>query len=65
MSIVNLRELRPGARVKLINGKEAEILENPGDGMWVFGRILENGTAEGTDEDPIFAQDIAEVVDAR
>lgn len=58
MSVVNLRELKPGTRVKLINGTEAEILENPADGMWVFGR-LQGGTS---DEEPIFAHDIVEIV---
>ena len=62
MSVVNLRELKPGTRVKLINGNEAEILENPADGMWVFGRILQNGAATGSDEEPIFAHDIVEVI---
>jgi hypothetical protein len=60
VSVVNLRELKPGTRVKLINGGEAEVLENPADGMWVFGRIL--GAASGSDEEPIFAHDIVEVI---
>jgi hypothetical protein len=62
VSVVNLRELKPGTRVKLINGSEAEILENPADGMWVFGRILQNGAAAGSDEEPIFAHDIVEII---
>jgi hypothetical protein len=58
VAVVNLLELKPGMRVKLADGTEAEIRENPADGMWVFGR-LQGGTS---DEEPIFAQDIVEIV---
>jgi hypothetical protein len=62
VSVVNLRELKPGSRVKLNNGKVAEVLENPQDGMWVFGRFLDS--AAGSDEEPIFAHDIVEIINA-
>jgi len=62
---VNLRELTPGTRVRLINGQEAEIRENPADGMWVFGQILDasGAPASDSDEEPIFAHDIVAIVE--
>jgi hypothetical protein len=57
---VNVRTLAAGTRVILASGAEVEIVSNPGDGVWVFGR---NVTADGVDgeEEMIFAQDVVEV----
>jgi hypothetical protein len=60
---VNVRALGAGTRVVLASGAEVEIVSNPGDGVWVFGRYLSTGDATGTigDEEMIFAQDVVEV----
>jgi hypothetical protein len=57
---VNIRALAAGTRVVLATGAEVEIVSNPGDGVWLFGR---NVTADGVDgeEEMIFAQDVVEV----
>jgi len=58
---LNLLSLRPGDKVVLNDGAVVEITENPGDGVWVFGRYLPHSKAAGlasADEQPIFAQDI-------
>ena len=62
--IVNVRDLPVGAKVLLGSGAEVEIVSNPGDGVWVFGRYLSAANGEpstvGTEE-MIFAQDVVEV----
>jgi hypothetical protein len=62
-NIVNVRDLTVGTRVVLGSGAEAEIVSNPGDGVWVFVRRLsaENGPATVGEEEMIFAQDVVEV----
>ena len=42
----------------LASGAEVEIVSNPGDGVWLFGRYLGGEAAE---EEMIFAQDVVEV----
>jgi hypothetical protein len=52
-----------GTRVVLGSGAEVEIVANPGDGVWVFGRYLtavDEGGAVG-EEEMIFAQDVVAV----
>jgi len=61
--IVNVRDLAVGTRVVLGSGAEVEIVSNPGDGVWVFGRYLafvDEPAMVGTEE-MIFAQDVVEV----
>ncbi len=58
--IVNVRDLAVGTRVTLGSGVEAEIVGNPGDGVWVFVReVAPDGLAD--EEEMIFAQDVVEV----
>ncbi|MGA3000976.1 MAG: hypothetical protein ABSE20_04560 [Acetobacteraceae bacterium] len=61
--IINVRELAIGTRVVLSSGAEVEIVGNPGDGVWLFGRSLaSNGDpGVGGEEEMIFAQDVVEV----
>jgi hypothetical protein len=64
--IVNVRLLEPGTRVALADGSTVEVVSNPKDGIWVFGRYLaapHDGSLVGT-EDMIFAQDIVETREA-
>jgi hypothetical protein len=61
--IVNVRDLPVGARVILGSGAELEIVSNPGDGVWVFGRYLacaDEPDRVGTEE-MIFAQEVVGV----
>ncbi len=60
---INIRDLVPGISVVLVNGAEAEIVDNPGDGMWLFARCLSSprdATLVGQEE-MIFAQDVVAV----
>ena len=57
--IVNVRELPVGARLVLTSGVEAVVVSNPGDGVWLFGRVVAaDDPARIGEEDMIFAQDV-------
>ena len=60
---VNIRDLGIGIRVVLLSGAEAEIVDNPKDGVWLFARYLSSPSDPGLvgQEDMIFAQDVIEV----
>jgi hypothetical protein len=60
---INVRELAPGTSVVLVNGAEAEIVDNPRDGIWLLARYLSSprdATLVGQEE-MIFAQDVVSV----
>jgi hypothetical protein len=61
--VVNVRGLAAGTVVVLASGAEAEIVSNPGDGVWLFGRYVSGGDDGGVvgEEEMIFAQDVVEV----
>ena len=60
---VNVRGLGVGTRVVLVTGAEVEIVSNPGEGVWLFGRYLSEDGDPGMvgEEEMIFAQDVVEV----
>ncbi len=60
---INIRDLPAGTRIVLIDGAEAEIVDNPADGVWVFARYLSSPRDQELigQEDMIFAQDVVEV----
>jgi hypothetical protein len=60
---INVRDLAPGTRIALLDGAEAEIVSNPADGVWLFGRYLSSPRDPALigQEDMIFAQDVVEV----
>jgi hypothetical protein len=60
---INVRSLAVGTRVILGSGAEAEIVSNPGDGVWLFARYLSfaGDPAMIGQEDMIFAQDVVEI----
>jgi hypothetical protein len=61
--MINLRLLEPGTRVALSDGSTVEIVQNPKDGIWVFGRYLSaphDASLVGTEE-MVFAQDVVEI----
>jgi hypothetical protein len=61
--VINVRTLEPGTRVALTDGSLVEVMSNPRDGIWLFGRYLacpRDASMVGTEE-MIFAQDVAEI----
>ena len=60
---VNIRDLGAGVRVVLASGAEAEIIDNPKDGVWLFARYLSSPREPALvgQEEMIFAQDVVEV----
>ncbi len=60
---VNVRDLAVGTRLVLGSGAEVEIVANPGDGVWVFGRYLASADDPALvgQEEMIFVQDVVEV----
>ena len=62
--VVNLKTLEEGAKISTAAGATVEIVENPKDGVWVFGKYVinpEDPSLVGT-EDMFFAADIIEVL---
>jgi hypothetical protein len=58
---INIRDLPVGAKVTLESGAEAEIVDNPRDGVWLFARYLSaDDPALIGQEEMIFAQDVIE-----
>ena len=60
---INVRDLAPGSSIVLSGGAEAEIVDNPGDGVWLFARYLTSprDPALVGREEMIFAQDVLAV----
>ena len=62
--VVNLITLVEGSKIATASGATVEIVENPKDGVWVFGKNVinpEDPSLVGT-EDMFFAADIIEVL---
>jgi hypothetical protein len=57
--MVSLRELVPGARLKLKSGKIVEVVENPRDGTWIIARLAGQRDAPS---DLVHADDVVEQV---
>ena len=60
---INIRDLGIGIRVVLMSGAEAEIVDNPKDGVWLFARYLSSPGDPGLvgQEEMIFAQDVVKI----
>ncbi|HYX00919.1 MAG TPA: hypothetical protein VE963_02455 [Reyranella sp.] len=60
---VNVRDLAPGTSIVLVDGAEAEIVDNPRDGIWLFARYLSSPSDPSLvgQEEMIFAQNVAAV----
>lgn len=60
---INIRDLAPGTLVVLTSGAEAEIVDNPRDGIWLFARYLSSprDPALVGQEEMVFAQDVVAV----
>jgi hypothetical protein len=60
MAVINVRTLEVGAKVRLTADCTAEVIDNPGDGMWVMVRYLtcpDDPSQEGNEE-MAFATDV-------
>lgn len=51
--MLNLLDVQPGQTLQLKDGSTAEVIDNPGDGLWLQARL-----ASG-DEELVFCEDIA------
>ena len=60
---VNVRDLAAGTSIVLVDGAEAEIVDNPRDGVWLFARYLSSPRDPKLvgQEEMIFAQDVVAV----
>jgi len=60
---INIRDLAVGTRVVLTGGAEAEIVDNPKDGVWLLARYLSSpgDPALVGAEEMVFAQDVVEI----
>ena len=62
--VVNLITLEEGSKIATTAGATVEVVENPKDGVWIFGKYVvhpDDPSLIGT-EDMFFAQDIVEVL---
>ncbi|HEY0295042.1 MAG TPA: hypothetical protein VGC69_06885 [Bordetella sp.] len=59
---INLLDLQPGARVKDAEGVVFQVVDNPGDGMWVICKALQANGALAEEDSPLFAGNIVEVL---
>lgn len=61
---LDLVAIEEGAKVKLVGGEIAEVIDNPRDGMWILLRFLEaeNDPARVGEEELIFWADVLGVV---
>jgi hypothetical protein len=57
---INVRDIVPGTLVVLAGGAQAEIVDNPRDGIWLFARYLSSprDPALVGQEEMVFAQDV-------
>lgn len=61
MAMIQIQHLDPGTKVKLKDGTIVEVTENPRDGAWMYGRIVDAGS-RGETEEIVNADDVVEVV---
>lgn len=61
--MINMFDLKPGDRIVLHGGLEAEVVENMDDGMWVQVRKTEDGP--GAEAELCHAQDIVRMLPPR
>ena len=54
--MLNLMDVQPGQVIRMKSGAIAEVVDNVGDGMWL------NVKFESEDEELVFCEDIAELV---
>jgi hypothetical protein len=57
---INLLDIAVGCRLALADGSVVEVVDNPGDGTWIFCRAVD-APPEAKDV-PVFANDVVEVL---
>ena len=61
---IDLMTLAEGTKVSTTAGATIEVVDNPKDGVWIFGKYLlspENPSLVGS-EDMFFAEDVVEIL---
>ena len=61
---IDLMTLAEGAKVSTTAGATVEVVDNPKDGVWIFGKYLlspEDPSLVGS-EDMFFAEDVVEIL---
>ncbi|MBV8192917.1 MAG: hypothetical protein JOY64_23335 [Alphaproteobacteria bacterium] len=60
---INIRDLAAGTSIVLADGAEAEIVDNPGDGIWLFARYLSSPHDPSLvgQEEMIFVQNVVSI----
>jgi hypothetical protein len=62
--MINVLELEPGTKIRLVDDATAEVVANPRDGVWIQARYLTSPADPfqvGTEE-LLFAENIVEVL---
>lgn len=60
--MINLYQVQPGDRLRLLDGRTGTVVENMGDGQWVEVRFAEQGEHE--EPELVHSQDIAELLES-
>ena len=62
--MVNVIELQPGTKIRLVGDATAEVVANPRDGIWIQVRYLTSPAdpAQVGTEELLFAENIIEVL---
>ena len=62
--MINVIELQPGMKIRLVDGATAEVVSNPRDGIWLQVRYLTSPAdpAQVGTEELLFAENIVEVL---
>jgi hypothetical protein len=65
--MVNVIELKPGTKIRLVDDATAEVVTNPRDGIWIQVRYLTSPAdpAQVGSEELLFAENIVEVLGER
>jgi hypothetical protein len=63
--MINVLELQPGAKIRLVDDATAEVVTNPRDGIWIQVRYLTSPAdpAQVGTEELLFAENIVEVLE--
>jgi hypothetical protein len=57
---INLLDIPVGSRLALADGSVVEVVDNPGDGTWIFCRVAD--APPDAKDVPVFANDVVEVL---
>jgi len=62
--MINVLELKPGTKIRLVDAATAEVVANPRDGIWIQVRYLTSPAdpAQVGTEELLFAENVVEVL---